>query len=53
MSASKDYLHFYPNLGEGLGEGGRGGVILTPLCWVSLNNSELIKAVTLAFCSIQ
>ena len=30
MSASKDYLHFYPNLGEGLGEGGRGGGNFNP-----------------------
>ena len=29
-----------------------GGVIL-PLCWFSLNNSEMIKTVTLEFCSIQ
>ena len=24
-----------------------------PLCWCSLNNSEMVKAVTLEFCSIQ
>ena len=24
-----------------------------PLCWFSFNNSETVKAVTLAFCSIQ
>ena len=31
---------------------GGGGVILPP-CWFSFNNSETVKAVTLAFCSIQ
>ena len=36
---------FYSNLGGGW------GVILPP-CWFSLNNSETVKAVTLAFCSI-
>ena len=36
--------YFNPNL--------RGTVILTP-CWFSLNNSEIVKDVTLAFCGIQ
>ena len=26
---------------------------IPPLCWFSLNNSETVKAATLAFCSIQ
>ena len=34
-----------PNLG--------GGGIILPLCWNSLHNSETVKAITLAFCSIQ
>ena len=33
------------------GEGGNGVILL--FCWVSLNNSELVKAVILAFSSIQ
>ena len=32
--------------------GGGGGVILPP-CWLSLNNSETVKALTLTFCSIK
>ena len=39
-------LSFNPNLGGG-------GGILPPPCWFSLNNSETVKAITLAFCSIQ
>ena len=39
---------FNPNLG-----GGGGGVVLPPPCWFSLNNSETVKATTLAFCCIQ
>ena len=31
--------------------GGRGGIL--PLCWFSFNNSETVKAVDLAFCSIK
>ena len=27
--------------------------IILPSCWFSLNRSEMVKAVTLAFCSIQ
>ena len=30
-----------------------GGCNPPPSCWFSLNNSEMIKAVTLAYCSIQ
>ena len=30
-----------------------GGRVILPPCWFSLNNSETVKAVTLAFCSIQ
>ena len=30
-----------------------GGRVNLPLCWFSFNNSETVKAVTLAFCSIQ
>ena len=36
---------FNPNLG--------GGVIYLPPCWLSPNNSEMVKALTLVFCSIQ
>ena len=31
----------------------RDGGNFTPSCWLSINNSETVKAVTLAFCSIQ
>ena len=37
------FSQFNPNQG--------GGTL--PHCWFSLNNSETVKAVTLAFCSIQ
>ena len=43
----KETNDFNPNLG-----GGGAGVIL-PICWVSLNNSKTVKAITLAFCSIE
>ena len=43
----KEINDFNPNLG-----GGSGGVILPP-CWFSLNNSKMVKAVTLAFYSIE
>ena len=43
----KEINDFNPNLG-----GGSGGVILPP-CWFSLNNSKTVKAVTLAFYSIE
>ena len=43
----KETNDFNPNLG-----GGGGGVIL-PTCWFSLNNSEKVKALTLAFCSVE
>ena len=36
----------------GVVEGGGGEGNFTP-CWFFLNNSEMVKAVTLAFCSIQ
>ena len=36
-----------PNLGGG------GGNFTPTTCWFSLNNSEMVKATTLAFCSIQ
>ena len=36
-----------PNLG------GNGNGFTTPPCWFSLNNSETVQAVTLAFCSFQ
>ena len=29
------------------------GILPPPPCWFSLNNSETVKAVTLAFCNIQ
>ena len=46
----KNSKMFNPNLDGG---GGGGGVILpTPLYWFSLNNSETVKAVTLAYCCI-
>ena len=35
--------------GDGLG----GEEFYLPLCWFSLNNSETIQTVTVAFCSIQ
>ena len=40
-----------PNLGGG-GRGGRGRGNFTP-CWFDFNNSETVKAVFLAFSSIQ
>ena len=30
-----------------------GGLPPPPSCWFSINNSETVKAVTMAFCSIQ
>ena len=39
------------NCNAGWGGGGNGVILL--FCWVSLNNSELVKAVILAFSSIQ
>ena len=32
--------------------GGEGGGLILPPCWFSLNDSETVKAVTLALCSI-
>ena len=32
---------------------GRGGVVILPPSWFSLNNSKTVKAVTLEMCSIQ
>ena len=43
----KETNDFNPNLG-----GGGGGLIL-PTCWFSPNDSETVRAVTLAFCSIE
>ena len=53
---SKIATLFNTNLGwgGGLGVGGRGrgaGLLLLTSYWFSLNNSEMIKAVTLVFCS--
>ena len=45
LSTSFCFPQVNPNLGGG-------GVILHP-CWFSLNYSETVKAVTLAFCIIQ
>ena len=42
-----------PTLGRWGGDGGGGGNFTSSPCWYSLNNSETVKAVTLAFCSIQ
>ena len=36
-----------------VGKGGRGGNFTLSPCWFSLNNSKMVKAATLAFCSIQ
>ena len=41
-------LHVNPNLGGG----NFTHTDTHPACWLSLNNSETVKAVTLAFCSI-
>ena len=43
----KETNDFNPNLG------GSGGGVILPTCWVSVNNSETVKAVTVAFCSIE
>ena len=48
MEADVLYNYIKPNLGKGGGGGN-----FTPPCWFSLNNSETVKAVTLAFSSIQ
>ena len=42
-----------PNLGRWGGDRGGVGNFTSSPCWYSLNNSETVKAVTLAFCSIQ
>ena len=39
----KETNDFNPNLG------GSGGGVILPTCWFSLNNSETVKVVTLAF----
>ena len=53
----RERLYLNPNLGDfGEGKGGGGGGFggyLPHSCWFSFNNSETIKAVNLAFCSIQ
>ena len=36
--------HINPNLGWG---------VISPLCWFSLNNSEEVKTVAMAFCSTE
>ena len=46
------YLSVNTNLGGGGGVGWMWGCNFT-CCWFSLNNSEMVKAVTLAFCRIQ
>ena len=58
FKAALFFFNFYiftseinPDLVGGGARGG-GGEILLP-CWFSLNNSETVKALTLAFCSIQ
>ena len=45
-----DICVFNSNLG---GTGGGEGNFIPLYCWFSLNNSEMVKAVTVTFCSIQ
>ena len=45
-NTKKGVKYVNPNMG-GVG----GNFTLHPPCWISLNNSETVKAVTLAFCS--
>ena len=47
------HFSFNPNLGACVWGGGRGAGGFYHPSWVSLNNSETVKAVTLVFCSIQ
>ena len=46
-----NFYRFTSEINPDLVGGGAGGILLP--CWFSLNNSETVKAVTLAFCSIQ
>ena len=39
-------------ISRNLGWEGGGGYFAKMACWFSFNNSEAVKAVTLAFCSI-
>ena len=48
MGVFEDQIHHLP-----LNPNVDGGGIFRPTCWFSLNNSETVKAVTLAFRSIQ
>ena len=43
----------HQRLNSNLGGWWRGGEVILPPCWFSLDNPETVKAVTLAFCSIQ
>ena len=47
LNKSERCISINPNLGGG------GEVKFYPLSWFSLNNSEMVQAVTLEFCSIQ